>query len=127
MARLVVYSVKHGLEVSDWTDNFTSLPGHSAHLPAATSHVRGASMVGSDPFYVQGAYHWKVRHNNYFSCDDNAGTSETTLHQVWVEFAPPPPPPPPPPAWCSALSTSPRGLDISGAYREWHAGSCWLL
>ena len=95
------------LAPADWSGGFTALSGHTANLPAATTHVYSTpSMAGGLPFYKHSSYRFAVQGlSDRWECDDDpGGPSETTLHQVWVEFAPPPPSSPPalppyPPAW----------------------------
>ncbi|MFT3772226.1 MAG: fibrinogen-like YCDxxxxGGGW domain-containing protein [Minicystis sp.] len=76
-----------------WNTGFTTLPGHTAHLPgAATSvyDVAGDDRITNFTFYFTGTYHWGVGGNdgntpNRWECDDFPyGPQNMTLHQVWV-------------------------------------------
>ena len=50
------------LAPADWSSGFTALSGHTANLPAATTHVYSTpSMAGGLPFYKHGSYRFAVQ------------------------------------------------------------------
>jgi hypothetical protein len=75
--------------VSYWNTGFTALTGHTAYLPAATQHIYGSQgdyAMTSFPFYLGSNYHWSVRGDGWWACDDaTVSASYNTLHQVWVK------------------------------------------
>lgn len=72
---------------SYWNSGFTTLTGHTAHLPGSINNANGGngnSAMTSYPFYDSSyGYYWYISSGNW-KCDDSAGNENTTLHQVWV-------------------------------------------
>lgn len=69
--------------------NFTSLTGHSAFLPAATTEYftnQGNYALTNFPFWVAATYHWGVGGDGgrWESDDYPNNNSANTLHKVWV-------------------------------------------
>jgi len=73
---------------SQWTSGFTTLSGHSAYLPAATTDVYAATLW-EFPFYKGGNYHWAMRGaGGRWECDDYADSAGyTTRHSIYVRMA----------------------------------------
>lgn len=87
-----------GNQASFWSDGHTELTGHSSeYLPGLTNYVDVDPNGGfaSWPFTANmpsngctsgaGCHRWSIAPaEGRFCCDDEAGYSSTTLHQVWI-------------------------------------------
>jgi hypothetical protein len=73
--------------VDYWKTGFTSLTGHTANLPAAVDSYNDYQddYAMTEFTFYGGVSHWSMRGSGYrWNCDDDVGSENTTLHQVWV-------------------------------------------
>ncbi|XP_065841195.1 uncharacterized protein [Oscarella lobularis] len=83
------YDGRLHFSVSDWTQCFTPLKGHTAYLPKATNNIwatKSSTPGFTDfPFWKGGTYHWGISPDyKRFECDNFDGNTYSTLHRVWV-------------------------------------------
>jgi len=83
-------------EPSWWISNTTLMPDHSAYLPLVanvTQFTQGIQIQGADslddgfhnfPFFRPPDFHWAIRSNGRWECDNKERYYDTTRHEVWT-------------------------------------------
>jgi hypothetical protein len=80
-----------GVTASVWSNNFVTLGGHDANLPAATTSA--ANSITDHMIYVPSTYHWNIRSGgDRYECDasptsqGHAGNAYSTQHLIYVRL-----------------------------------------
>jgi hypothetical protein len=77
-----------GNQVSYWTSGTTKFSDHTANLPDATD-LAGYNDLTNAIFYLSNTYHWGMKiQGSRWECDDFAGNTADTLHQIWFKRKP---------------------------------------
>jgi prepilin-type N-terminal cleavage/methylation domain-containing protein len=87
LANCISYFQTGGGSCSGINSNNTELVGHTANLPDAVGYYssRGDRAMTEFPFYHPGMYHWGIRGFGYrWDVDNQANSSLSTYHQVWI-------------------------------------------
>jgi hypothetical protein len=76
-----------GYDASWFNRDFTTLAGHTAHLPGAAQPFKHKPPGGLTDhlFYKASNYHWNIAANGRWEVDDYGG-NHNTLHEVWVKL-----------------------------------------